>query len=308
MKFLQTVTNIAGRTGLKIQKHSPELLIGAGISTFLGTLILACKATTRAEAILDNHREAIDKANTVQEIIDDPEMPMEPGDEDFDLRKEKVIIFSHTGVAFAKLYTPSMALGAVSLACFLKAYNIVNTRYLGAVAAYNAVSGAFEAYRSRVKEELGDQMDRHFRYGTEISQIDTVEVDENGKKKKSKETIENIDRNGVSQYAAFFDSSCPEWDQNPLFNLKWLRANETAANDILNTRGHIFLNEVYDMIGLPHTPAGAVAGWIKGKGGDGYVDFGLYDPDNESAKRLVSGEDNIILLDFNVDGIIFDKI
>lgn len=307
MKFLQTVSNAAGRTGLQIQKHSPEILMGIGVASFIGTVILACKATTRAGEILDKHKKEMDDANTLQDIIDDPEMPMEPGDEEFDLKKEKVVIYTHTAIDFAKLYGPSVALGALSLASFLKAYSIVSARYLGAVAAYNAVSTAFDAYRSHVREELGENMDRHFRYGTKIDEIEVIETDENGKTKKVKEKIEDVDRNGVSEYAKFFDKSCPEWDPNPMFNLKWLRANETAANDILNARGHIFLNEVYDMIGLPHTPEGAVAGWVKGNG-DGYVDFGLYNPDNESARRLVNGEDNVVLLDFNVDGIIFDKI
>ena len=69
----------------------------------------------------------------------------------------------------------------------------------------------------------------------------------------------------------------------------------------------LFLNEVYDMIGFEHTPEGAVAGWVKDNG-DGFVSFGLDDVNNESARRFVNGEDNVVLLDFNVDGIIFDKI
>ena len=299
MKLMQTISNAAGRTGLQIQKHSPEILMGVGVASFIGTIILACKATTHAEEILDRHNKQIEDANAAAEVAE--------LDDNYDVRKEKIVVYSHTATDFAKLYGPSIALGALSLGCFLKAYNIVNNRYLGAVAAYNVVSGAFDAYRARVKEELGDTYDRHFRYGTEIEEIEVTETDEKGKTKTKKEKVEVIDRNGVSVYAKFFDKSCPEWDENAMYNLKWLRANETAANDILNARGHIFLNEVYDMIGLPHTPEGAVAGWVKGQG-DGYVDFGLYDPSNESARRFVNGEDNVVLLDFNVDGIIFDKI
>jgi hypothetical protein len=302
MKLMTTINNATGRAGLQIKKHSPEILMGAGVIGFIGTIVLACKATTRAEEVLDRHARQMEDAKEAAEIA-------EPED-NYDIKKETLIVYSHTAVDMAKLYGPTIAMGTLSLACFLKAYKIVNNRYLGAVAAYNAVSSVFDIYRNRVREELGEQMDRHFRYGSEISEIETIVDEGDGKKpKKTKEKVENTDSTniGPSEYAKFFDKSCPEWDTNPQFNLKWLRANETAANDILNSRGHIFLNEVYDMIGLPHTSAGAVVGWVKGHG-DGYVDFGLYKPDNESARRFINGEDNVVLLDFNVDGVIFDLI
>ena len=151
-------------------------------------------------------------------------------------------------------------------------------------------------------------MDKHFLYGTEYQEVEITETDEKGKSKTHKEKVEVADVNKLKGYAAVFDKHCAEWDRSWIYNMKWLRANETAANDILRTRGHIFLNEVYNMIGLPHTPEGAVAGWIYNGDGDGFVNFGLDDPDNESARRMVDGDDCAILLDFNVDGIIFDKI
>lgn len=288
------------RTKLQIKKHSPELLIGAGIVGFVGTIVLACRATVRAEDILNKHKAAMDDAKEAEEMA-------EPED-GYDIRKEKAIIYAHTALNFGKLYAPTIATGCATLACFLKAYNIANTRYIGAVAAYNAVSAAFNDYRSRVKNECGEDVDQHFMYGGDRTTVDSTTIDENGKTKKFKEEVEDITIDGHSQYAVLFDRRCPEWDANALYNYKWLRANETAANDILKTRGHIFLNEVYDMIGLPHTPAGAVVGWINDGNGDNFVDFGLYDPSNESAKRFINGEDNVVLLDFNVDGIIFDKI
>ena len=294
--LITAISNATGRAGLQVKKRSPEILMGMGGVLFIGTVILACKATTRAEEVLDRHASEMERAKEAATVA----LP----EDNYDVKKETMIVYSHTAVDMAKLYGPAVAMGTLSMACFLKAYSIVNSRYLGAVAAYNAVSSVLDLYRSRVREELGEQMDRHFRYGTELVEIDAEEDTGNGK-----ETVENLDSEniGPSEYAKFFDKSCAEWDPNPQFGLRWLRANETAANDILNSRGHIFLNEVYDMIGLPHTKAGAVVGWVKNQG-DGYVDFGLYNPNNSSARRFINGEDNVVLLDFNVDGIIFDKI
>ena len=286
------------RTKLQIQKHSPELLLGAGIVGFIGTVVLACKATVRAEDVLNTHKFNMDMAKEADELADPKE--------GYDIRKEKAIVYAHTVVNMSKTYAPAIAAGSATLFCFLKAYNIANARYVGAVAAYNAVSAAFNDYRARVKEECGEAVDQHFMYGGDRTKIDAT-IDEDGKQRKIKEEVEDIKIDGHSQYAIIFDKRSPDWDPNPLFNYKWLRANETAANDILHTRGHLFLNEVYDMIGMPHTTAGAVVGWVDGNG-DSFVDFGLYDPNNESAKRFINGEDNTVLLDFNVDGVIFDKI
>lgn len=306
MGILQTITNITGKAGLQVKKHSPEILLGAGVVTFVGTIVLACKATTKMEAVMDKHAEDLDNLKHPERIVEAAE---EKGVEytEEDLKKDKIIVYKDIAIDTAKVFAPVVCLAVLSLACFLGSYKIISNRYIAVTAAYNIVSTAFDKYRSRVRDELGEEMDQHFRYNTKIDEIEVTSFD--GKKQKTeKEKIETIDRSDVSEYAKFFDRSCPEWDENPLFNLKWLRANETAANDILHTRGHIFLNEVYEMIGLPHTSDGAVVGWIDDGSHENYVDFGLYNSNNESARRLINGEDNVVLLDFNPDGIIFDKI
>jgi len=307
MGILQTINNVAGKAGLQVQKHAPELLLGAGVVTFVGTVVLACRATTKMSEVMDKYENDLDNLAHPEEIFKAAE---EAGEEytEADLKKDKIIVYKDIAFDTVKTYAPAIAMGTLSLGCFLASYKMLNKRYIGAVAAYNITQVAFDKYRNRVKEELGEQMDRHFRYGTKEDEIETVTFDGKGKEKTEKEKVEHVDRSDVGEYAKFFDRSCPEWDENPMYNLKWLRANEDSANDILHSRGHIFLNEVYDMIGLPHTPEGAVVGWIDDGTNNSYVDFGLYNPENESARRLINGQDNVVLLDFNVDGIIFDKI
>lgn len=183
-------------------------------------------------------------------------------------------------------------------------------RYLGVVAAYNGVTMAFDEYRKRVRDEYGTELDRHFRYGTVCETITETSVDENGKKVKTKVKTENTlpsALNPQKDTCRFFDSSNPNWDKNPQFSMMWLRGQQNILNDILHTRRHLFLNEVYDALGFKHTPQGAVLGWIDGEG-DSWVDFGLYDPNKESVRRFVNGEDNVILLEFNYDGVIWNRI
>lgn len=306
-KVSTSAAKFAGKAEFTIKKNSPEILLGAGIVGFVGTIVLACRATCRADEVLEFHRRKIKDINDAKEIADaDPEGEMSYDVEIY--RQDKAIRYLKTAGSLAKLYAPTIAVGTLSLACILTSRNIMQKRYLGVVAAYNGLSAAFEEYRKRVRDEYGEGLDKHFRYGTTYEELPVY--DENGKKTKEKEQVEKTETGMVMQTddsCRFFDSSNPNWDKNPTFSMMWLRGQQNILNDILHTRGHVFLNEVYDALGFPHTPQGAVLGWIDGEG-DNCIDFGLYDPNKESVRRFVNGVDNVIMLEFNHDGVIWDKI
>ena len=306
-KVSTSAARFVGKAEFTIKKNSPEILLGAGIVGFVGTVVLACRATCRADEVLEFHRRKIKDIEDAKEIADaDPE-----GEMSYDIeiyRQDKAIRYLKTTGSLAKLYAPTVAVGALSLACILTSRNIMQKRYLGVVAAYNGLSAAFEEYRKRVRDEYGEGLDKHFRYGTTYEELPVY--DENGKKTKEKEQVEKTETGMVmptDDSCRFFDSSNPNWDKNPTFSMMWLRGQQNILNDILHTRGHVFLNEVYDALGFPHTPQGAVLGWIDGEG-DNCIDFGLYDQNKESVRRFVNGVDNVIMLEFNHDGVIWDKI
>lgn len=306
-KVSTSAARFAGKAEFTIKKNSPEILLGAGIVGFVGTVVLACRATCRADEVLEFHRRKIKDIEDAKEIADaDPE-----GEMSYDIeiyRQDKAIRYLKTTGSLAKLYAPTVAVGTLSLACILTSRNIMQKRYLGVVAAYNGLSAAFEEYRKRVRDEYGEGLDKHFRYGTTYDELPVY--DENGKKTKEKEQVEKTETGMVipnDDSCRFFDSSNPNWDKNPTFSMMWLRGQQNILNDILHTRGHVFLNEVYDALGFPHTPQGAVLGWIDGEG-DNCIDFGLYDQNKENVRRFVNGVDNVIMLEFNHDGVIWDKI
>lgn len=306
-KVSTSAAKFAGKAEFTIKKNSPEILLGAGIVGFVGTIVLACRATCRADEVLEFHRRKIKDINDAKEVADaDPEGEMSYDVEIY--RQDKAIRYLKTTGNLAKLYAPTVTVGTLSLACILTSRNIMQKRYLGVVAAYNGVSAAFEKYRKRVRDEYGESLDKHFRYGTTYEELPVY--NENGKKTKEKEQVEKTETRMVvpnDDSCRFFDSSNPNWDKNPTFSMMWLKGQQNILNDILHTRGHVFLNEVYDALGFPHTPQGAVLGWIDGEGDD-CIDFGLYDPNKESVRRFVNGVDNVIMLEFNHDGVIWDKI
>lgn len=298
-KISKTAMRKAGRAELVIKKNSPEILLGIGIISFVGTVVSACKATTRADEVLEYHKRKIKDFHDAKEIAD-----QNPDDDNYTYdpelyRMDVGVQFLKTTGNLAKLYAPSVALGGLSLACIIASRNIMKNRYVGLLAAYNGVTAAFEQYRNRVRDEYGEDLDRHFRYGTTYDTLNVVNVDEDGKKNKNKVNVEMINSSDISNAdtCRFFDQSNPNWDRNPANSMMWLRAQQNILNDILHSRGHVFLNEAYDALGFPHTPEGAILGWIDGE--DEYINLGLLDYTNDQTRRFVNGVDNVILLTFN---------
>ncbi|MBO7449751.1 MAG: hypothetical protein J6U54_05220 [Clostridiales bacterium] len=290
------IGRFATRTGLKIAKHSPEILLVVGIGCGVAAAVTACKATLKAEDILDKHEEEINKVKEAEEI----------GGEEYteqDSVKDKVTVYTKTVVNFIKLYGPSIALGACSVACILSSYGIMRKRYLGVLAAYKSVSEAFKRYRTAVIEDQGLEADKMYFNGGRKAVIKDKETGE------TQETIAVSDNAiGYSQYAKYFDATSKAWEKdNPEYNLIFLKAQQEIANQMLHAKGCLFLNEVYDLLDIPRTTAGAVVGWIEGYGDD-YVDFGIWNGDDEATRRFINGYEDSILLDFNVDGVILDLI
>lgn len=304
-----SVARAAGKTEFMIKKNSPEILLALGIVGFIGTVVTACKSTLKADEVLEYHNRKMKDIHDAKEIADEDTS----GKMEYDLqlyRQDMAIQYTKTAGRMIKLYAPTIALGTLSLACILTSRNIMQKRYLGVVAAYNGVSAAFEEYRKRVREEYGEGLDKHFRYGTTYDTLNVVEMDENGKNQKKKVDVENTSSDMINpndDAVRFFDETNPNWDKNPSFTMMWLKGQQNILNDILHTRGHVFLNEVFDALGFPHTPQGAVLGWVS-DGDDGYIDFGLYDQNKDSVRRFVNGLDNVIMLEFNHDGVILDRI
>ena len=300
--IVNSATKTFHRVGFQIKKHSPEILLVSGITGVATSAVMACKATTKVDAIIEESKKSIDMIHEGMEAgnICDVEYTEEDG------KKDLAIVYIQTGVKFAKLYGPSVLLGLTSIGCILASNNIIHKRNVALSAAYTAIDRSFKSYRSRVIERFGESMDRELRYNIKTQEVkETVVDEETGKKKTVKSTVSVVDPNTYSDYARFFDEYCAGWTKDAEYNLMFLRQQQNYANELLKSRGHLFLNEVYDMLGIDRTKAGNIVGWIydeKHPIGDNFVDFGIYVLDNEKARDFVNGRERSILLDFNVDG------
>lgn len=293
MKLINTIGNKLGRTGLKLRKASPTIMIVVGVGSVIGGTVLACRATLKAKDVMEGHKEV------VETIEKNPFQDMDNNDRKKSIAKQAI----KTTGELAKLYALPVALEGVGIACIFGSHGIMSKRNAGLTAAYAASTEALRAYRKKVAEKIGENDEEKLYFGVE--EVEGTDL-ETGKKKKTQiVTDEEIDKR--DPYFRWFNQSCaPQWTGNTTYDLFFLQRQESYWNDILHTRGHVFLNEVYDSLCIPHSSEGAIVGWVKNGDGDNYISFGL------------KGEDGYILgagkhagefpLDFNVDGVIYDLI
>jgi hypothetical protein len=294
----QAVTSRAGRQLLVVKKHSPVLLFAAGVVGVVGTVVLASRATLKLDSVLDKTKEGLDAIREKQENPDYPDFEYS----DQDRTKDLVRVYTQTAAEIVVLYGPAAILGVVSVAALTGSHVILSRRNVALTAAYAAIDKGFREYRSRVVHELGENKDREFRYGLQERTI-VEETDEGPVTLKVKDVLPA----DVSVYAKFFEKGNKNWSPQVSYNSMFIKCQQNYANDLLMARGHVFLNEVYDMLGIPRTREGAIVGWVKGNG-DNFIDFGVFDGDWYSGMRFVNGHESSVLLDFNVDGVIYNLI
>lgn len=300
-EIMKSVNGVASKAVMKLKKHSPEILVVAGIAGTVVSAVLACKATTKVAEILDETKGTLDTIHEGMETgaINGQEYTTDDG------KKDTVVVYAQTGMKLAKLYGPAIILGTLSITSILASNNILRKRNVALGAAYAAIDKSFKEYRGRVIERFGDQVDTELKYGIKAKKFEEIEVDpETGKEKKVKKTVMVADPNLQSDYAVYFDSKSRNYETNPDYNRMFLKAQQAFANDKLQTRGHLFLNEVLDDLDLPRTPAGQIVGWTK-DGPDGYVNFRIVEVERE----IEDGRhEPALLLDFNVEGNIWEKM
>lgn len=300
-EIMKSVNGVASKTVIKLKKHSPEILVVAGIAGTVVSAVLACKATTKVAEILDETKGTLDTIHEGMETgaINGQEYTTEDG------KKDMVVVYAQTGMKLAKLYGPAIILGTLSITSILASNNILRKRNVALGAAYAAIDKSFKEYRGRVIERFGEQVDTELKYGIKAKKFEEIEVDpETGKEKKVKKTVMVADPNLQSDYAVYFDSKSRNYETNPDYNRMFLKAQQAFANDKLQTRGHLFLNEVLDDLDLPRTPAGQIVGWTK-DGPDGYVNFRIVEVERETEDGR---HEPALLLDFNVEGNIWEKM
>lgn len=289
----------------KMVKHSPEICISVGVVGVIGSTVMACKATTKIGDIFDERNAGLQQ---IEDGLNDESLKDKYSVED--AQKDRLLINAQTGLKLVKLYGPSIVVGTISLGLIINSNRILSNRNAAISAAYLSLDKGIKEYRSRVIERFGEQVDKELRYGFENKKIKRVVTDPNTGKEKTEDQNTNILKDSnLSDYSIIFDKDCGAWQNDDTYNEYILRAEQNYANDVLKVRGHMFLNDVYDRLGIERTKAGQIVGWVynpDNQVGDNYIDFRAQEIAVENEDK--TGYEYKTLLDFNVDGNVLDLI
>lgn len=287
------ITRAGQRSVLKLKKHSPQILFYGGLVGTVATTVLASRATLKAAPVLREFKEA-------REDLDAQASVTTVENEEY----TQIVVHQYTwvGAQMVRLYAPAVLVGGLSIAALTKSHRQLTSRNTALTVAYTGLFKTFEAYRQRVRDQVGPEADRQFYLGT-TTQVEQIEG-KNGKMVEKETTI--LDRLSSAALTRVFDkNSSAHWCADPGYNPFFLDNQQRQANFILARQGHLFLNEVYDLLGMTHTQEGQVLGWVFEDLGDNdtYVRFGFED-DGE----FIAGYTKDALLHFNIHGPILDLI
>ncbi len=301
-EIMSKASGALNKIGFGLKKRSPEILVAVGVVGTVVSAVMACKATTKINTILDETKEQLDK---IHEYAGNPDVAEKYNAED--AKKDTAIVYGQAGVKLAKLYAPAVGLGILSISSILASNNILRKRNMAISAALAAATQGFKDYRNRVIERFGKEVDHQLRYNIKAEEIEETVTDEKGKEKKVKKNVEVADPN-ASGYAKYFTRSNPYWEEDSSYVEMFLRSQQNFANDKLKANGHLTLNDVYDMLGFHDSKAGMVVGWIYDldhPNGDNYVEF---DVKKVNLPNEQGGYEEAYAIDFNVDGNIYNEM
>lgn len=299
-EIINSITRKTHRIGLSLKNHSPEILVTTGVIGVVASAIMACKATTKVNDVLEETKTQIDN---VHKVMADETIPEEKYSKE-DAKKDLAIIYVQTGIKLVKLYGPAVILGGLSIASILASNNILRKRNVALAAAYTAVDNSFKEYRNNVVDRFGEELDKELRYNVKAKTIQETTVNDKGEEETEEKVVKVAEKQKYSDFARCFDAGCRGWTKDPEYNLMVVRRAEDWANEKLKADGYLFLNEVYDLFNFPRTKAGKIVGWIYDEEHPerSYVDFGIYNLTDEQCRNFVNGYERSIWLDFNVQG------
>lgn len=312
-------SQMLSKTTFKLKKASPTIMIVGAAIGGVTAAVLACKATIKAQDILNEHNTAVKTIHTTKEQIEHGVIQLDEGESytEKDYKNDITTTYVQTGLKLAKVYAPAVTLGAVSLGCMFGSHHIMSKRNASLTAAYIALDKAFEEYKSRVSDRFGSRVQEELEHNIKAVELESKSTNEQGVEETIKE-YKDIAMQHTSPYTCIFDETVDTWQPDNMMNRNYLFLMEQSANKRLRIQGHLFLNDVLASLGTHggvtlKTPEGQIVGWIYDPNDptrQSHVDFGVtnYVEGDEALNSFINGGERSVMLRFNCDGPIIDKI
>lgn len=318
-EIMMKASQMLSKTTFKLKKASPTIMIVGAAIGGVTAAVLACKATIKAQDILNEHNTAVKTIHTTKEQIEQGVIQLDEGESytEKDFKNDITTTYVQTGLKLAKVYAPAVTLGAVSLGCMFGSHHIMSKRNASLTAAYIALDKAFEEYKSRVSDRFGSRVQEELEHNIKAVELESKSTNEQGVEETIKE-YKDIAMQHTSPYTCIFDETVDTWQPDNMMNRTYLFLMEQSANKRLRTQGHLFLNDVLASLGTHggvtlKTPEGQIVGWIYDPNDptrQSHVDFGVtnYVEGDEALNSFINGGERSVMLRFNCDGPIIDKI
>lgn len=283
---MQAIKKVAIKTGLKLKKYSPEILLFLGISGGIAGTVVACKETPKAVEAHDQFLEEVEALHENEERT----------------AKDTIRVYTRAGVRYIKIYGPAVGILAAGIGCHVGSYAILHNRGVALATALASTTAAFEEYRRNVVDKYGAEAEKEIRFGLREATVeDCVDAEdvadiEAGKKKMTMSTT-GFDR--------CFDEYNPMWTKSAVDNLNFLVQCQAYANEKLRSNGHLFVNELMDILHYPRVKAGQIDGWIYDPSRDdlhNFIDLGLFSVKDTPHDSFLRGMETSVWLTINPDG------
>ena len=281
---------ILTKTGLTLKKYLPEILTGVGVGGTIAATVMVTMKSASIEAIKQAYRDdmrQLDIANEeaeenkketgLREFYDPDSGEMVPYSLSEHKKCKRIVTFNAVKDGAKELWLP-VAMEVVSIGLIAAGSGISRHRANESAAMFSALAGAYAAYRKRVQNALGDEAERRIRYGIEQHEIVEEVVDEKGKKKTKKTVVDEIADPVVNPFAVVYTVGCKGYEKNAEYNKAFLLNVQAALTKKLKERGFLFVNDVYDALGITLTEKGHDWGWLYDKNnlvGVDHIDLGI---------------------------------
>lgn len=288
----QSLSRAAHRSLLKINGHSPTILVVSGVVGLAATAVLAAKATRNVDPLIDSHKAQRDGLDRFAETNNITKREYQKG---------LLRVYTDSAIRFTKLYGPTVVLGVTSASSILVGHKILRGRHLATLAAYSGLMDQFQAYRGRVAQTLGEDVERGI-YDGAYGQWE-------GKKPIEQELTPVFENDETPSYLRpWFDETNRNYTKHAQANYYFLKSVQAHMNHLLQHRGHVFLNDVLDALGMERSSEGSIAGWLYDGDGDDFIDFGFMASVDPHTVAFKNGVETTVRLNFNIDGTIWDRI
>ena len=310
MSYISVIKGFGARAAVKAAKYAPHILVGLGIGMTTAGTLMAVKNGTKAEHIIEEHKQAMEDIKEVKKMAENKETIYTTKDE----IKDTAIAYSQTAWKIVKENWIPITLYVSGVVCILSGVNILNKRYIGMAASYAGLHKSYSDYRKRVVEEQGKDADFRYANGVRKESYDYTEVAENGEQHDIHEEFDNVvDPDKISEYAVLFDEMYSGmWTPNPVANMAQIKAVEKVWNDCFEARGFVYYYEVlrdlaiWDRLPAEKQKKLVDKGWVWGCG-DNYISLGIFDinkPMTSAKKDFIMGYEPSVLIEPNLDGVV----